>query len=218
MSTLLSTIDECIAFVAEPKTVRILCFGDSLTRGYTAGGFKHIPYSNTLERLIQTEYADNTKVYVTESGVDGELVTHKMKERLDANMTQTKYDIVIILGATNDIGSNVSTKEITATLGELYEIITNKDKAKCIAVTIPPYQKDDVYDDLEKKKNEINEYIKTNQSVHSVCDLYGYIRGLDKKQRSGFYDDFLHFTESGYEQFGELVFDTIRPLLFHFLT
>merc|ERR1712228_746587 len=143
---------------------------------------------------------------VVEAGVDGEK---------DLIMKHSVYHVVIILAGTNDIGSNIPTKNITNAFDELFGIVSNKYNAKCIAVTIPPYQKNNVHADLEQKKNEINKYIKTHHIVHSVCDLYKYIEALDDKQRAEFYDDFLHFTESGYEQFGELVFNTMHPLLFH---
>lgn len=42
---------------AATATVRVLCFGDSLTSGYHANGMLHDPYSDTLEEMLAAQYA-----------------------------------------------------------------------------------------------------------------------------------------------------------------
>ena len=55
------------------REIRILCFGDSLTRVYLKGGSLHIQYSDTLKSLLD-EHLKNSQFSfkIVESGQDGE--------------------------------------------------------------------------------------------------------------------------------------------------
>eukprot|EP01084_Bolivina_argentea_P227368 383994_1 len=89
-------------------------------------------------------------------------------------------------------------KTIKTALFEIYSTITKTYGAKCIAVTVPPYQRIKVYPRNEQIQNEVNEYIREKSNKEAsiyLCDLNAYIHSLDKaKKESQFYDDFLHFT------------------------
>ena len=85
---------------------RILCFGDSLTEGYTfqASGQFH-PYSTKLQQLLEAHCHDSVEVRM--AGVSGEIVVPSMTQRLDRLLKEASqpYDWVIILGGTNDLGT-----------------------------------------------------------------------------------------------------------------
>jgi lysophospholipase L1-like esterase len=58
-----------------PKPLKILCFGDSLTEGYTLHGTSYAPYSNTLEKVLYEKLSgEEWDISVEEQGVSGDLV------------------------------------------------------------------------------------------------------------------------------------------------
>jgi lysophospholipase L1-like esterase len=56
------------------KTIRILCFGDSLTAGYSAMGAIHHPYEEKLVQMVEMAFPEY-QVESVEDGVSGDLVT-----------------------------------------------------------------------------------------------------------------------------------------------
>jgi hypothetical protein len=72
--------------MAPQRKLRILCFGDSLTSGYSGMGAIFHPYQETLEQMIAMafpEYELNT----VEDGKPGDLVTSRGRflERMENN-------------------------------------------------------------------------------------------------------------------------------------
>lgn len=57
------------------QSLRILCYGDSLTAGYSAYGATYHPYSEVLEEKLAAAFPD-LKVDVSESGMPGELAVN----------------------------------------------------------------------------------------------------------------------------------------------
>lgn len=66
-----------------PK-LRVLCFGDSLTAGYSGMGAVHHPYNVKLEQMLAMAFPDLT-IATVEDGVPGALVKFGFKERLEKN-------------------------------------------------------------------------------------------------------------------------------------
>ena len=206
----------------EDNIVRILCFGDSLTAGYLNGGSMHIPYSNTLQELIEKEYQQSFKSQVIESGWDGEKLTYSMLTRLTSVLKHNPFDFVIFLGGTNDVGTAQKAQKICEELKKIYNVIMVQNKAKCIALTIPPYgsvldqHNNGLFGDTRAKVNGFirAQVEKPNNNQMILCDLYDHIHSLDDGSKQKFFDkDGLHFSEYGYTQMGQLVFKTMVPLL-----
>lgn len=66
------------------RSLRILCFGDSLTSGYCAFGAESHPYSLRLEDRLYGALPRDTHIEVFTSGVPGDLVANRSFEnRLD---------------------------------------------------------------------------------------------------------------------------------------
>ena len=84
------------------KKLKILCFGDSLTKGYCQMGFAYYPYGDMLKILIFNELNGEDKKKFDElfeirsSGVNGEK-TNEMIDRLPMEMNSMHPDFVIIL-------------------------------------------------------------------------------------------------------------------------
>lgn len=64
----------------EERTIRIFCFGDSLTAGYSAYGAVYHPYSITLAKKLSRDLS-NTRVVATDNGMPGDVVSQGAFEK-----------------------------------------------------------------------------------------------------------------------------------------
>lgn len=108
-----------------PETLRILCFGDSLTAGYTHYGLEHYPYSDYLEKTLQ-KFLPSTKINIDNAGLSGDRVKAGLFlcriEGKCAKAAAKPYDWVIVLGGTNDLGWGEAPEEIYEALSMLFLI------------------------------------------------------------------------------------------------
>lgn len=58
------------------KTIRILCFGDSLTAGYSCSGTVYHPYEEKLVQMVEMAFPEY-EVESLEDGMDGDLVSSR---------------------------------------------------------------------------------------------------------------------------------------------
>jgi len=66
---------------SRPETLRILCFGDSLTEGFTDRGMRFEPYSAYMKAMLEKQGIGNMKIEVVTEGQSGELATAPGFER-----------------------------------------------------------------------------------------------------------------------------------------
>ena len=109
--------------IKSPETLRILCFGDSLTAGYTHFGVEHYPYSDYLETML-LKLLPSTKITIDNAGLSADRVKAGLfLRRIEgkcAKAAANPYDWVIILGGTNDLGWNEPPEEIYEALSMLF--------------------------------------------------------------------------------------------------
>ena len=104
-----------------PKRLRILCFGDSLTAGYTSMGTEHYPYAVHLRTGLQ-QMLNTPDIDVEIAGLSGDQVQGQYLKRIRAACTGntcSNYDWIIIMGGTNDLGWGQKPEAIYAGLGTL---------------------------------------------------------------------------------------------------
>lgn len=216
------------------KLYRILAFGDSLTTGNTGGELNEAmdkPYTIHLSKLLRDNHPDYA-FKVDNRGIYGELVCGEMTERLPRVLHESgPYDLVIILGGTNDI--------IEAKKGledSLFEGITNlhaavvSHGAKVIVLTIP--ETDLYFKDLRengfcwvKEEGEnirllVNEKLRESigrneENVHiTLCDFAVKFpqQSLCDKDLQELWSDGLHFTEKGYSKMAEIIYEDMKHL------
>lgn len=218
--------------------VKLLLFGDSLTEGYHSHGMRFHPYANKLEELLEASFpatatapreGDERRIAVPpfllhQRGVSGEF-TDEMVERLEPILEHAKasghpYDIVCILGGTNDLSDpRNEPAHIFGNLRSLYEQVhAHNANATVLAITIPQSF-------VRERK-----YLETRAAVNQLILQYGGTDGaprvlhLDLERAIAYYeseghvnrifwDDGLHLTPKGYDFFGQLVFEALRPVV-----
>lgn len=88
------------------SVLRILCFGDSLTAGYSRYGLLHFPYADHLRNKLQAAFPA-TEIHTDVEGMSGAQVEDQYLGRLNRACGKAKhglYDWIIVMGGTNDLG------------------------------------------------------------------------------------------------------------------
>ncbi|MEM4735784.1 MAG: SGNH/GDSL hydrolase family protein, partial [Candidatus Thorarchaeota archaeon] len=116
----------------------VLGFGDSLTAGTPGydpeyGGDVRYQYGHWLAELART---DEHEVEFVNRGVPGDLAA-TMPSRLENEMTRGRYDCVIILAGTNDLGWGALPEEVLRRLSVLWDIVAAHD-VPLVTCTLPP--------------------------------------------------------------------------------
>ena len=211
----------------------ILAFGDSLTTGNIGGELNEAldkPYTIHLSKLLRENHP-NIAFNVNNKGIYGELVCGQMTERLPKVLKEYgPYDLVIVLGGTNDIIEAKKGLEDTLFEGikRLHGFVTGQG-SKCIALTIP--ETDIYFKDLGKRGlswvKEEGENIrlmvndKLRKSVNEcddkiiLCDLAEKFpqRNLSSEDLEKFWSDGLHFTGEGYNKMAQIIYEDMKHLL-----
>ncbi|CCC06092.1 hypothetical protein SMACR_00309 [Sordaria macrospora] len=149
--------------------LRILCFGDSLTEGYSGWGSRFTPYSTKLGEMLRMAFPDVEMEIVTD-GLSGDLVTGRgsflprfKSHFLPKNPADYKpFDWAIVLGGTNDLGSNMHPEQIFEALEEMWDMALFR-KCKVLALTVPEIELSAgrMKEVLDFRRKELNEMIKT---------------------------------------------------------
>ena len=182
------------------KAIKIVAFGDSLTRGTQTPTAenpfgKETPYGEFLQEFL------GAKGEVTISGINGEL-TEGMISRVDRDVISLRPDYVIILGGTNDLGWGVNPREIYRNLVTLYE------RARVvgitpIGVTVPSIRG---FDDMIPPRQILNRLIIgycRNQPQPGI-DLFTETAEPETLRLADRYsNDGLHLTTEGYRRMAE---------------
>ena len=107
-------------------SLRILCFGDSLTAGYTHYGLEHYPYSDFLGTTLK-KFLPSTKIRIDTAGLSADRVkAGSFLRRIESKCAKAAadpYDWVIVLGGTNDLGWGESAVEVFEALSTFISII-----------------------------------------------------------------------------------------------
>lgn len=228
----------------QASKMKLLLFGDSLTEGFYSHGMRFHPYSERLEELLYANFPDVNTTAISsaeeeerpvpfllhERGVSGEF-TDSMLSRLHGILTRTHetrypYDIVCILGGTNDLSDPRNTPElIFGNLEQLYEqVFKHNSHAIVVAITIPQsFVKDKKYLETRAAVNNLimtyQKHDKDGQAKVLHLDLEHAIQYYDSEGHVNrtMWDDGLHLTPNGYDVFGQLVFDTLKPVIPRYL-
>lgn len=208
--------------------LKLLAFGDSLTEGFFNGGREFHPYSLKLEECIDKHFSEAGIPFTTlmhQFGMSGEYTSHmipRLHEILEKARKQP-YHFAIILGGTNDLALDDTGDEIFGRLKNLYEQVLdhNGGNSILVAVTIPQAYFLDV--DYVTRRNVINDRIRKfceecNTASPGKAILLDLERLLPYRDSAGIvdhehWDDALHMSPDGYDQFGILIYEKIAERL-----
>ncbi|KAJ3089497.1 hypothetical protein HK102_006260 [Quaeritorhiza haematococci] len=218
------------------KTLRILCFGDSLTSGWTNGGAASHPYSKTFQTRLAADsrfISAYNSVQITTRGIPGEWVINRsrgsqttvpgMVNRLSKTLELAKlqgepFDVVFILGGTNDLDGGADPKVVFEEgLRTCYEMAMDEFGAYVVGLTIIGSQcsvSTNTPTGARRHGDILNDLIlnykpsATNARFHAfdLARAFPYY-GLTRAERQQVWDDNFHPTKEGYNQIGELIFE-----------
>ena len=198
---------------------------------------------DALKTTLQKLRPDLTTIQVDVQGLSGDCVLTSLggdfADRLGAALTDEDYDLVIILGGTNDLaykfekGNDGATEIFEKGLRLLYDYVMETTKASLLVMTVPQRQIDvSKHDSWSGKARESREYLnelilgwaeKQEKRVFSM-DLarlmpfpveHPGMEEIDDRfgEESWWSADGLHMSEKGYDKMGELLAERIAKLL-----
>ncbi|RDW84422.1 hypothetical protein BP6252_02012 [Coleophoma cylindrospora] len=194
----------------------ILCFGDSLTWGFSNGGFTQHPYALELQSSLM-KYFPKDSISMDNRGQSGDLVISPpggFLPRMGAAYSEVSspYTWAIILGGTNDLGWGKPGDEIYSALQKVWNIPLSHG-TNVLAVTVPEC---DCSSDLADRREYVNSHILNHtQENFYTFDLFHAIpwASMDDEQRALIWDDGVHFTPQGYDLLGSMLADRIVELV-----
>ncbi|KAJ3125874.1 hypothetical protein HK098_008125 [Nowakowskiella sp. JEL0407] len=217
---------------------QILCFGDSLTEGWTEYGTIIHPYSISLQQTLLSAIPQfQTQQIRLEVYTDGQAGDKLYKGKFLVRMHKCiekhvnllgpdfKYDWAIVLGGINDLAwPTRSVRDVYEAFEEFIEIL--KPRAKNILV-LSLMEVGENYQHMHAKRVDLNklyaEYVTKSNSAQVSDDstrMWFYDLGenfpllsLKKKERDLLWSDSVHPTKKGYDVMGELIANALIGMI-----
>ncbi|KAL9019786.1 MAG: hypothetical protein Q9185_002930 [Variospora sp. 1 TL-2023] len=198
------------------KSLRILCFGDSLTAGYSGYGYFHYPYATHIRKKLREEWPD-TDAVVDVAGLSGDrVIAGQFLGRMKAMCEKAKnapYDWIIVLGGTNDLGWDESPDDIYESLKEVWTVALETG-ANVLALSV--LEGEYTSGDIVQRRKELNGLIASHEErrLHymDLCAAVPFFT-MSETMREMVWDDGLHLTMDGYELMGTAIAIKLLELL-----
>lgn len=195
--------------------IHVLCFGASITAGWSSYGQHYYPYATRLSARLADELP-TSHFGIDVDGSPGDTVLHgQYVPRLTKAMgnTSVHYDWVIIQAGGNDLGWNRTPDEIFQALKGLWSIPLKAD-AKVLALTVTEHAGASPKN-LGRLK-ALNEMISDHQEDgFFTADIDKAIPYVDmpEDERKQIWDDGVHLTKAGYERMGDAIADRLIEII-----
>ncbi|KAE8444691.1 hypothetical protein EG329_014348 [Mollisiaceae sp. DMI_Dod_QoI] len=205
------------------NSLRILCFGDSLTAGWSRSTHPILhPYASTLETSLNTTFP-YMNVSINVEGYLGDQTEcptgrcpgflPRIEQLYQQSSDYDHYNWAIILGGTNDLDWNRDAPEIYASLQKVWGIPLSHG-TKVLAITVP--ECGDCGPVTDQRTIALNSMIMTHQADnYYIFDLHESVpyRGMSEEERKIVWDDGIHFTPAGYDLVGSRIAKRLVELL-----
>lgn len=209
---------------------KILCYGDSLTAGYSEWGTNFTPYGDTLEI--------KSKLEVTSVGMSGWTtfqmvncanksenydVVDRKADGLQLLLSSGRYDLLCLMAGTNDLGTGVPEDEIIRNLAALIKIVlSTSSNIKVALLTVPATGSELHYESVRTRRANVNQGIlKLSRRYEDRVFLIDASAALPNPgehpkpptEESQLWDmDLLHLSPTGSAKLGEFVFESLSSM------
>ncbi|KXH66277.1 GDSL-like Lipase/Acylhydrolase [Colletotrichum salicis] len=187
--------------MSKDKTLRIFCFGDSLTAGYSSYGAVYHPYSIALTKLLAM-YLPDTQIVATDNGMPGDVVSQgAFAQRFESET------------CASDLAYDVPPDRIFDSLRRVYDSAIAKG-SKVLALTVPECSAKN--EKLNARRRQLNSIILSHQSPnYHAFDLNPRIpyHALTERECKRYWDDGLHLTPAGYDWMGAHIAEALRDFV-----
>ncbi|CZT00399.1 related to esterase [Rhynchosporium agropyri] len=200
------------------NSLRVLCFGDSITAGHTQGGSLFHPYGIALKASLEKSLP-TWNISIDIQGLGGDQAVSppgvffpRMDKLFSEVHPNTPYDWAIVLGGTNDLNQDRLPSDIFPALQKVWAMpLSNNTKVLALTITgcgacMPV---------VPERRADVNQMILSHQEKgFYTYDLHKAVPywGMPIDQRKEIWDDTLHFTVKGYDLIGRLLADRIVQL------
>lgn len=191
------------------NSLKILCFGNSITHGYKTGSFGTVknPYPQVLEKLLRDEFK-NPNVQVINEGHNGWRSDQALANLRTLVLAQ-KPDWVILKLGINDAYSSFSPKYYLQNIRKMVEMM-QAESIRIILMNPSPI--------LTPFNTKVLEYSPLLRSLaeEKHCAFLNLYQGILKKKESSalFWTEVLpddvHFADEQYRWIAEIVLDFIK--------
>ncbi|KAH8771672.1 SGNH hydrolase-type esterase domain-containing protein [Diaporthe sp. PMI_573] len=196
------------------RSLRILCFGDSLTSGYSQLGSVSHPYSQRLTAVLSESFP-SLNIDAHADGLPGDVVCtagSRFLRRIEPKFLTkgggTPYDWTVILGGTNDLAFQFTAEDIYKALRDVWDVALSKG-GRVLACTVPEAGiRGQIGQRVKARRDELNELILGHrQENFFTFDLNTAIPfwSLAPEERKTYWDDHIHLTPAGYDLMGEKI-------------
>lgn len=147
------------------RSLRILCFGDSLTSGYSQLGAVSHPYSQRLTSVLSASFP-SLNIDAHTDGLPGDLVCtagSRFLRRIEPKFLTkgggTPYDWTVVLGGTNDLAFQFTAEDIYKALRDVWDVALSKG-GRVLACTVPEAgAQGKIGQRVKARRDELNELI-----------------------------------------------------------
>ncbi|HCE46957.1 MAG TPA: hypothetical protein DET40_25705 [Lentisphaeria bacterium] len=183
------------------KRPTIVCYGDSITHGFSSTPNSGQRYPDQLAKLLDRP--------VLNMGVNGDMVQWAGgAPRLISSLKGV--DTVVFLMGINDIVTG-TVKQLSDYTAKVKPVIENlkKQNLKVYIGTLPPaggFKKFDDNPEHDKLRQEINKWIRTSSGADKVIDfdMALFDPATPTKMKSEYQSDWIHPNDSGYRKMAEI--------------
>jgi len=221
----------CTMQTCSGAMTRALCYGDSLTAGFWAGGSRFHPYAGrlsarlggcTVDHIGLSGYTSAQMVQTltrNETGVGDIDATARRWVSLEAALTSTHYTHVVILAGTNDLhtlrhaGGHRSAEDVVDDVATLLKRAVASG-ARALSLTVPQPAFESNRPQMALGRGEINDGLRRFAEATANISLVNLELALphlnaSETERQRLWDDGLHLTPSGYDRLADTVYEAL---------
>ena len=205
---LVVTLGRCAAALVQTGSLRVFCYGDSLTAGTSPPLDDLYPYAPVLEATIRSTQMMDAEVMVRHRGLPGATAALMLQyaddeqRGLRALLRKTRPNLAIITAGTNDLGYNSESAPILEALCGLHEL-SHALGVATLAVGIPPSAYQAMHSEAAELANMVNNELRHWCKGCGLCEYVDHPISTWGQGDARWAPDGLHFSPVGYTAIGE---------------